>query len=103
MAKVKQVEIPVLITVHVATDNTIIHQREDIFAIDKTDAVTEALQAVAARAGKPVVEVLQQFALVTVQEKLAKDEKLQKIVRDFENKIKAKVRLDIALNGPITW
>src|SRR5436190_282455 len=91
MTKAKPVEIPVLITVHLETDNTIIHQRNQVFIVEKTDEVTQALQAVAQRAGKPVAEVLEQFSLDTVKDKLAEDEELQKIIKDFENKIKAKV------------
>ena len=93
----------ILITVHLETDNTIIHQREDVFIVDKTDEITQALQAVAQRSGKPVEEVLRQFSLDTVKDKLARDEELQKIVKDFENKIKAKTRTIITLNGSITW
>jgi len=84
MTKAKQIKIPILITVHRETDNSIIYQRKDIFTVDETDEVTQTLQAVAQRTGRPVEEVLERFSLETVQEKLAKDEELQKIIKDFE-------------------
>ena len=102
MAKAKQIEIPVLVTTRLETDNSIIYQREQVFLVDRTDEITQALQAVAQRSGKPVAEVIKQFTLETVKDQIAKDEKLQKIVKDFKNKIKAKVRLDVTLNGSIT-
>ena len=103
MAKAKQIEIPVLVTTRLETDNSIIYQREQVFLVDRTDAITQALQAVAQRSGKPVAVVMKQFALETVKDQIAKDKELQKIVKDFENKMKAKVRLDVTLNSSINW
>jgi len=103
MAKAKQIEIRVLVTTRLETDNSIMYQREQVFLVDRTDAITQALQAVAQRSGKPVAEVIKQFALETVKDQIAKDKELQKIVKDFENKIKATVRLDVTLNSSINW
>ena len=101
MAKAKQIEIPVLLSLE--TNNSIIYQRERVFLVDRTDEITQALQAVAQRSGKPVAEVIKQFALETVKDQIAKDNELQKIVKDFKNKMKAKVRLDVTLNSSINW
>ena len=62
MAKAKQIEIPVLVTTRLETDNSIMYQREQVFLVDRTDAITQALQAVAQRSGKPVAEVMKQFS-----------------------------------------
>jgi hypothetical protein len=103
MVKAQQIIIPVLITIHQASDNTIIHQREDSFTIDKTDEVMAFLQAAATRSGKPAADVLRQLSLNAVQDKLEKDAKLQKIINGFENTIKSKVRIAVTIDGKIIW
>jgi len=68
MTKAKQIEVPVLITFHAATDNTILFRCEDIFTIEKADKLTQTLHAVVQRTGKPVAEVLQWFAREAVKD-----------------------------------
>jgi hypothetical protein len=103
MGNTKHINIPLLITIQQVSSNVIIHQRRESFTIDKTDEIVAAIEAVAARSGKPVADVLQQFSLDLVKDKLAKDGALQKLITNFENQTKSKLRLDISLAGTINW
>jgi hypothetical protein len=103
MGNAKHINITLLITIQQVSSNVIIHQRQESYTIDKTDEIVAAIESVAAKSGKPVTDVLQQFSLDLVKEKLAKDGALQKLITNFENQIKSKLRLDISLAGAINW
>jgi hypothetical protein len=103
MEKAKHIKIPVIISIQQVSNNTIIHQRRKIFTLDKTDEIVTVIEAVASRSGKPVADILHQFSLDTVKDKLEKDVELQKIINNFENQFKSKLRVEISLDGSISW
>jgi hypothetical protein len=103
MGIAQHINIPLLITIHQVSSNVVIHQRRESFAIDKTDEIVAAVEAVAARSGKPIADVLQQFSLDLVKAKLANDRVLQKLITNFENQTKSKLRLEISLDGSVNW
>jgi hypothetical protein len=103
MAKAQLIKVPVVITIHELPDNTVVYQRRDIFTIEKTDAIVTALHAVAIRSGQPVAKVLEQFSRQAVEDKLAKDAGLQKIINDFKKEKKVELRLAVILDGAIVW
>jgi len=68
MGNAKHLNIPLLITIQQVSSDVIIDQRRESFTIDKTDEIVAAIEVVAARSGKPVADVLQQFSLDLVKD-----------------------------------
>jgi hypothetical protein len=60
------------------------------------------VKEVSRRSGKPSEEILEQFALDTVEEILANDAELKTLINNLEATLQTKTNVKVRLNGKIT-